>query len=306
MLSRQISQHRPTILLLVIVLLCLISLGAGVRTAFLREGIRTGTSVLTFPFKKVMYWTEEGATRAREFVTAYGTVRAERDALRMKLTESLSEIAHQEELAAQNKRLAQLAAFRSTHPQVSLVAASVISRSTGTLTYTVDLGSRHGLKEGMCAVTPDGFAGVVTRVEPFESVVMTLRHADCKVGVMIQRNRVRATAHGARNDLSSHFALQYIDPKDDVAVGDVIVTSPDSIFPVGFGLGKVTRVYETGSLWKRAEVDPYVDVQSLDEVFIVLRATAPVEHLTGMIEEEDLAIGHELPDTRTLQERYAP
>ena len=101
--------------------------------------------------------------------------------------------------------------------------------------------------------------------------------------------------------------MKYIDMKDDVRVNDLVVSSPESMFPAGYTIGRVVKIDESGSLWKSAEIEPAVDIYSLDEVFIVRRAIAPAEELAGQQSEPAVvSVAPAVPDTRSYQDRYAP
>jgi rod shape-determining protein MreC len=159
----------------------------------------------------------------------------------------------------------------------------------------------------MCAVTPDGVVGVVARVEPFQSYVYTLHHADCKVGATVRRNRVRGIVHGSGSEFSRICTMRYLDLKDDVRPGDEVVTGGGGVFPTGYPIGKITAVHGTGSLLKTAYVEPDADPYRLDEVFIVKTAVASIEELAETAPPEaPPRSAYAMPDERPLQERFAP
>ncbi|MCC6142187.1 MAG: hypothetical protein IT368_00115 [Candidatus Hydrogenedentes bacterium] len=108
--------------------------------------------------------------------------------------------------------------------------------------------------------------------------------------------------------------MEYIDLKDEVRVGDQVVTSPESLFPSGYPIGTVTAVHGTGTLWRTAEIDPAVDPYALDEVFVVTTYSSATEDLEGpppeaveeTVELEADAQPPPAADMRTIQERFAP
>ena len=78
---------------------------------------------------------------------------------------------------------------------------------------------------------------------------------------MVERNRLRAydgVVHASRSDLTRLCTMEYIDIKDNVRIGDVVVTSPESLFPTGYLIGRVVAVHDSGTLWKTTlEADNY-------------------------------------------------
>ena len=100
--------------------------------------------------------------------------------------------------------------------------------------------------------------------------------------------------------------MNYIDMKDDVQVGDAVVTSPESIFPTGLAIGRVVAVHDTGTLWKTADVEPAVDPYRLDEVFILRHAVADENELAANAEQKPPEQKTEQQDSLSLQQQYAP
>ncbi len=223
----------------------------------------------------------------------------------LKFGEYLDHESQRLELRDENKRLRTLMDFERDNPQFKLLPAQVIQHSQGTL--TIDQGRRDGLKPSMCVITPDGVVGMVTQVEPFSASVVTLQNADCRIDTMVRRNRVRGRVLGTGNDLSSICTMHYVDLNANIREGDVIVTSPDSVFPSGYPVGRVVGTPYRGSLSQALDIFPAVDPFRLDEVFVLLSADSLVEPLpaTGPVVlpfEGNL----ELMDTLSIQERFAP
>lgn len=292
-------------ILVVVVFLCLTSLATGTRASFIRNGIRAVVSITAYPFLKVLTGMENAVDYATGLVISYDATRQDLQVARRRLAEMMQHAAQRTELIQENQRLRRMLHFERNEPRLTLEPVHVIESFKGIV--MIDRGSLHGIQTSMCAVTENGIVGLVTQADLTAANVVTLYHADCKIGGMIVRNRVRGVVHGSSNELSRYCTLNYIDMKDDVRVGDTVVTSPESIFPTGYPIGRVVAVHETGSLWKSAEIEPAVDPYRLDEVFILRQAAMPLEELAGpMPAEEVLSKAPETPDKRSLQEAYAP
>ena len=144
---------------------------------------------------------------------------------------------------------------------------------------------------------------------------------------MIGRDkRVRATVHGSGSDFSHICRLEHIDTKDIVRVGDDVFTCGSGIFPAEYPIGKIVEVENSGTLFQVAYMEPYADPYSVDEIFLVKRAQPTLGELTGydMAAEQPVVppsppvddgpkkpvkndkTAFALPDTRSMQERYAP
>lgn len=251
----------------------------------------------------------EGAFRSvGGFIFSYSEARQQTEELRGRLVKATEQIAQSRELLQENQRLRQMLHFMRNQPGLTLEPVKILENFKGTI--MIDRGSMRGIAVSMCAVTENGIVGVVTQSDVLTASVVTLHHADCKVGAMFKRTRVRGIVHGRSSDVSRYCTIHYIDMKDDVREGDEVVTSPESIFPTGYPIGKVVRVEKSGGVWKLAYLEPAVDVYRLDEVFVLRQAVIPAEEMSGMEQKTEpegtQSVAPQIPDTRTLQERYAP
>jgi len=315
-IPRRIREYRPTVILCVIVILSLASLASGTHSNIISRGLKTAVSVVSYPFLKAMTSITQAKDYAVGFFLYYNTTVTENTELRHQQAELLVKTEDRSQILAENNRLRRLLEFDRTQSSLTLEPVEIVGGALelgGTL--IVDRGSTHGIKEGMCAMTPDGVVGRVTLVGPFMSTVATLQRADCKISAMIRRNRVRGMVHGSGSSLSPICTLDYIDIKEDIQVGDEVVTSPESQFPSGFPIGKVVAIHggedsDDRALLKSAEIKPAANPYRIDEVFIVVYYKAALAELAGQAQAQAPADGgpprKTAPDTKTVQERYAP
>ena len=185
----------------------------------------------------------------------------------------------------------------------------------------IDGGARNGIElcHGRHLHRRRGGRG--DRVADFTSTVATIHHMDCRVGAMVLRNRLRAydgIIHASGSDFNQLCSMEYIDMKEEVRVGDWVVTSPESQFPSGLPIGRISAVSSGSGLWKSADIEPAVDPYRLDEVFIIMRASQGADYIAGppvALERElrqegavqtDASNAAEMPDMRSMQERFAP
>lgn len=308
---RQIREHRPTVVLVFLVVLSLISLITSTRASVVHTGIKRAVSITAYPFLKAKALTEDGASYMVNIVFAYDAQRRRNAVLTQEVIELKRALAHYRELRTENRRLRRMLDFVREEPRLYLEPVRVIESMKGML--TIDRGRLHGIRESMSVLAVDGVVGMITEVSDVTAKVATIHHMDCKVGAMVERNRIRAydgIIH-AGSDLTNICTMDYIDVKDDVRKGDLVVTSPESLFPSGYPIGVVSAVHGSDSLWKWAEIVPAVDPYKLDEVFVVHRASGDAERLAGppltvAAEEQLAATAGESSQVRAIQERYAP
>jgi len=307
-LARRMIEHRPEIILVVLVGLSFVSLLTGTRAGFLGTFLRKTVSLTAYPFVRTMDYTSRATDYTLDLVFAYDRYRSESASLRRELAVMKAALAEVREMRLERGRLKNMLGLVRNEPRLTLEPARVLESYRGVL--KIDRGARQHIGEAMGVISENGVVGIVIEVDAFTSTVATLHHVDCRVGAMVQRNRIRAydgIIHAGGSNLNLFCTMDYIDLKDDVRVGDQVVTSPESVFPSGYPIGSITAIHGGGSMWKTAEIEPTVDPYRLDEVFVVRQTTPAAEELEGPLPPENLASGpSESPDNRSLQERYAP
>lgn len=267
--------------------------------------MRTAVSVAAYPFLKILRISTDAAAYMKGLVVSYNEAHREAEALRARLSETVLDTAVTRELWAENRRLREMLRFQRDETRFVLMPAKVIGRFEGTL--IIDRGESHGVRPLMCAMTAEGVVGVVAKVLPFQSYVYTLHNADCRIGAMIVRNRAVGMVHGSGSDFSHICRMEYIDMKDEVQTGDLVVTSGGPVFPPGLPIGKVTARFGERALLQRAYVEPAADIYRVEELFLVDRYQRSADERAGRpIDPGSRAGGAPMPEWRTLQEQFAP
>ncbi|NLU50604.1 MAG: rod shape-determining protein MreC [Syntrophomonadaceae bacterium] len=177
----------------------------------------------------------------------------------------------------ENDRLREMLDFKRKNTEnYRLHPAEVIARSPELWykTLTIDQGERDGITRNMVAITPQGLVGRVTAVSAHTSEVLLISDRESAVGVLVQQSRTQGLVEG----LGDRNTLKMVNiPYDaEVRPGQVVVTSGLSeIFPRGIRVGKITRIItQPNGLLKYAFIQPAVDFDKLEEVFIVFQDLA--------------------------------
>ena len=307
-LSRWVRDHRPVAVLAALVLSSLTLLASGAQGGALASGVRNAAGSAIHPFEVVFEFVQNGFQHGAALVFRYGLAERESRDLRQKLVIAMDHTSQRQELLSENARLRGILAFEKKTPQITFLAVSVIRSFEGML--TIDRGSLHGLRESMCVITADGVVGMIAQTDLYTSNVITLQNASCHVDAMISGSRIRGRVRGTGNDLSKICVMEYIDlaEGDNVRPGDLVVTSPESVFPTGYPIGRVQEVnQERGPLSMTASVLPAADPFRVDEVFVVLQSDEKWEELTGLEPTPPpLEAWPGLQGAATVQERFAP
>jgi len=156
--------------------------------------------------------------------------------------------------------------------QYQYTVAKVINNSVNKRNnyITIDRGSKDGIAKGDGVICSEGVVGIVSFVDQHYSVVQSFLHTDTKVSAMLADNKAVGTLLWA-DDLDSHKALLR-DVTNNIKphIGERVVTSGYSLWPVGIPLGKVTNLHpKTGGFFLNMEVALSVDFNRLQYVNVV-------------------------------------
>lgn len=272
------SRHKSLVLLAGVIVLQVVLLAVQIKRDSQGRLIRVWTVGAVSPFERAgahgvgslrgawnHYFALQKTSRENE------QLKRDNDALKLQITQLQSK-------AAEADRLSQLLNFRKLNTNVPLLPARVIGASAGTASETVmlDRGLKDGVKKNMGVITPDGVVGKIIESYNDTSEVLLLSDKDSGIGALLLDSRIQKTVNGTSEPL---LMMKYVSNEDSVNLGERVVTSGlDRIFPRDLPIGTIIQV-KPGSTWKEIRVKPAANLQSLEEV-IVLLTLHPVEFRT--------------------------
>lgn len=181
------------------------------------------------------------------------------------------------ELRLENDRLRRLLDFTDKQAPTRLLVAQVIAVGASPHSHTLRIarGIEDGVQKGDAVISPDGIVGTVEQLTGSYADVQLLVSPLSAVPAIGQRTRSRSTVKGTGD--MTRARLEYALRTDDLQEGDVLITAGGpGFFPQGLRIGRVTNVGKKPvGLFLTAEVTPAVDFSRLDEVAVVVAATAP-------------------------------
>jgi rod shape-determining protein MreC len=225
---------------------------------------------LAVPIEKMVAVPAQGLRDVwGDYVDLVG-VAQENKALKQRVSELAEENRQYREALLTAERYRLIGEMRDRLPQ-PMIAANVIGVDSSAWFRTVllDRGERDGVKRGMAVVTPEGVVGRVVAASSRASKVLLVVDRTSAVDVTVERSRARGIVEGEQETLC---ALKYVVHGDDVKAGDRLVSSGMGGFsPKGIPVGKVVEVSsEKRGLFQHAVVQPAVDFNKLEEVFVIL------------------------------------
>jgi rod shape-determining protein MreC len=283
-----ITRHRKGVTLAVLILVSFTFLLISNRAVVIKPK-EIGLSFVGFfqkGFTGFFRWFGDTAGSIRQLNAA----REELDAARARLQDMDRVTREIVELRRQNAMLRQQLDFAQTLAP-DRIAAEVIARDSDNLfsTITINKGSRQGVRPGMPVVAyqgdMEGLVGKVLSVGPGASEVLPLYDPQCLVSVRLDTTRDEGLVRGEGRDRGT-VLLQYVKKtaKDAIQYGDLVVTSGlGGLYPKGINLGRVREIkalaYETSL---EIEVEPIINFDRLEYVFLIDAENAPVVDLSDM------------------------
>jgi len=160
------------------------------------------------------------------------------------------------------------------------IGATIINRNPSAWyqTVTVNKGSDHGVKVDDPVVANLGLVGKVISVTPKTSDVLLLLDGEGQVGAFARGNKGEAIfgivkgTYKKNTRLNSSGELEMNFRQDDeVNAGDLVYTSGlGEVYPKDIPIGVVTEIkIDAKGLLKVAAIEPIVDFDSLEEVYVV-------------------------------------
>ncbi|RMI04826.1 MAG: rod shape-determining protein MreC [Calditrichaeota bacterium] len=184
------------------------------------------------------------------------------------------------EIVLENVRLRRLLRLKESS-DYKYLAARVIAEGTerGIRSVLIDIGEREGVRKNMAVINAQGLVGKVIATTPGQAIVQILLDQNMFVSARLQNSREVGFISCSGN---SWLDLRQIPRNIQVEPGEVVVTSGNSqIYPPGIKIGVVTTIEETEyDFFKQIRVDPAVNFDALEEVFVVV-PTAKQEKTFG-------------------------
>lgn len=227
-----------------------------------------------------------GERVARPFRDAYGWVdgladaRAEAEALRREVEDLRREVIANEAAATQLAQLQGILRYQSgprfpddfepVVARVTQVPASAFRQE-----IVVAAGTNEGVGVNDPVVTPDGLVGRVIRVSGSRAKVRLLTDQLSAVSAIDARTQARGVLTASASP-GAGLAFDRVEKQEVVNDSDIVVTSGfqvgelESLFPAEIPIGVVRSVGQQDiDLYKRIQVEPYVDFESLTDVVIL-------------------------------------
>lgn len=156
-------------------------------------------------------------------------------------------------------------------PELQRLTASVIGRDTSPVfrSLIIDRGSEDGVLVGMPVESARGLVGQVYRTTAHAAQVLLITDNISSVPARLGTSRATGIVRGG--GLGGSLVMEWISLESQIAPGEVVLTSGlGGKFPQDLVIGRVAEVErQEAELFQQATVQPAVDFESLEVVFVI-------------------------------------
>ncbi len=255
---------------LLLVLLASLSLLSLQQTRPEGQWLAEGVAAVTAPVQAGFARLHRRALGLWTTYLEWKALRADAERLRTEVAALRLRQLRQDELDAENGRLRTLLALRERLP-VRTFGAEVVAREWNGFTrgLTINRGRTDGLERLAPVIVTRGVVGRVLELRRDSAVVQLVTDPASSIGGVVNRTRAQGLVEGVAG---GRMRLKLAAREEGVTVGDLVFTSGiGGLFPKGLPLGRIVRVHPATGLFRLADLEPAVDLATVEEVLILPR-----------------------------------
>ena len=265
-------------ILLLLTVICIMLLFAGYATGYTGEPIRTICNYVFVPMQKGLDYVGESISINSDDTKSKEQLIAENAQLQEQIDELSTQLTNTRLQQSELDTLRELYDLDQTYADYKTTGAHVIGKGTSNWfnTFTIDKGSKDGIKVDMNVIAGSGLVGIVTDVGKNYAVVRAIIDDTSNVSGMILSNNDNCIVSGNLKSMTESNMITFSnleDSEDKVSTGDSVVTSniSDKYLP-GLLIGYVTDITEdNNNLTKSGEITPVVDFKHLQDVLVIMQ-----------------------------------
>ena len=277
MRQRKASGGIPSKYLLTILsIICVMLLFFSYSTGFSGGPLETIANHIFIPMQKgIDYIGSTIAISSADTKTRKELV-AENEALQAQVDDLNAKINSMELKLDELDELQKLYELDQSYYDYDTTGARIIGKSTSNWfnTFTIDKGSKDGIKVNMNVIADGGLVGIVSSVGDSYAVVRSIIDDTSNVSATISSTEDNCIVSGSLENMTASNLINFSnldDSEDKVAIGDMVVTSniSDKYVP-GILIGYVSEVNkDENDLSKSGTITPVVDFKHLSEVLVI-------------------------------------
>lgn len=248
----------------------------------LKDRVAEGSIVISSPFHRSLDWVKQRFTGAQGGLKNVDELRKENLYLKGLNAMLSAENLVLGGLQKENGRLKELMGFKNDS-EFKLLAARVIQRDPSNWWDAVIINRGYkddpDLTSDQPVISPRGVVGKTTEVGPYTTRVVLLVDENCKVSAVTESSRAQGIVSGEtmmNNRAGATCRFSFVPREVEFATGERVFTSGlGGIFPANLLIGVISEAPPLSAdknfgLYREGLVQPTADLNSLQEVFIIL------------------------------------
>ena len=241
-----------------------------------KDAISGSAGSVVSPLQKIVYGANNKLKGFVDFLLNFSEVKEENERLTSANIELENKLLEYNKFKEENERLREVFKLTESKSNYTYLGTNIIGYSGGNFLngYVIDKGEKDGIAKDMVVVSDKGLVGQVSSTGSNWAIVETLISPNIAVSVKTD-NTTGSTGilKGYKDNKNNNIVKVENIPLDStIKEGDVILTSGlGLVYPKEIRVGEVISI-ETDNVkvMKSATVKPYVDFDSLEELFIVI------------------------------------
>ncbi|MBE5904003.1 MAG: rod shape-determining protein MreC [Pseudobutyrivibrio sp.] len=265
-------------LLTILSIFCIMLLFVSYSTGFSGGPLETVANHLFIPMQKGIDYIGSSIAYSSADTKSKEELIKENEELQAQVESLNAQIDSMELKLKELDKLQELYDLDKSYYDYETTGARIIGRGTTNWfnTFTIDKGSKDGIKVNMNVIADGGLVGIVVSVGDSYAVVRSIIDDTSNVSATISSTDDNCIVSGSLENMASNNLINFsnlYDEEDKVAIGDEIVTSniSDKYLP-GLTIGYVSSVTpDDNDLTKSGTLTPVVDFRHLSDVLVVLQ-----------------------------------
>jgi rod shape-determining protein MreC len=236
------------------------------------SSLETAVFNLVAPVAQGVRVTSTGISRFFDSLRLVGSLQEENRELQEKVEVMRQQLVRLSGVEEEFERLARLSRYKRFETGKFFVADVVYIDSKSWFRTLILYTGENQARLNQPVVTERGLVGRTVVVSGSYAKVLLLTDGAAYASAMIKTTRRRGLAHGKGNRL----LLENIPLLEKVVPGDQVVTAGiDGVFPRGIPIGTVRDVKPGPRLFHIIELEPAIDIDQLDQVYVLTEETLP-------------------------------
>lgn len=222
------------------------------------------------PVEKILKKTSDKTGNFLRFLGTIKYLNQENETLKKENKKLTAEIAELKETTWENKLLRKQLDL-SPEKDLKLISSFIIGRSSPEFGQyiIIDKGQNSGIKKNQAVIASSGIlVGKIIETSSKTSKILLITDINSSVSAIIQETRASGIVKGEHG---TGLIMEMIPRDEKIEIGKTIITSGlEGFFPKGLLIGKTKNTISSpSSIFQKAIIEPPINIQELEMVFIV-------------------------------------